>query len=148
MQMRRSPRCLCEGMTLLLALLAGIYSTGCQATKPSYSGFLGDYGLLQPGGEGEALLVYRNPKADFADYDKVLLDQVTILGAGEAVVLGSAFHIPSRVQLRLPEPEPSSRTAAPHLAWRSGSEEFFDRDSALRNWGVEESSAQDDEPSQ
>lgn len=65
-----------------------------------------------------------------------LLDQATILSSGEAVVLGSAFHIPSRVQIDLPKPEPTSRTAAPFLAWRRGASESFDRDSALRNWGL------------
>lgn len=67
-----------------------------------------------------------------------LLDQVTILASGEAVVLGSAFHIPSRVQVDLPKPEPTSRTAAPYLAWRKGTPEIFDREDALSNWGLTE----------
>ena len=54
--------------------------------KPS--GFLGDYTRLQPGGPGRALLVYRAPDANFAAYDRVLLDPVTVWlapGASEAV---------------------------------------------------------------
>jgi len=73
-----------------------------------------------------------------------LLDQVTILGSGEAVILGSAFHIPARVQLAMPEPEPASRTAAPHLAWRRGYGEVFDRAVALKNWGIESAAVPND----
>jgi hypothetical protein len=46
-----------------------------------------------------------------------LLDQVTILAAGEAIVFGSAFHVPARVQLDLPTPGPYSQTAAPYYEW-------------------------------
>jgi len=42
------------------------------------SGFLKDYSLLQEGGEGRMNLVYVNPKTDFADYDKIMVDPVTI----------------------------------------------------------------------
>lgn len=47
-----------------------------------------------------------------------LLDQVTILSSGEAIVFGSAFHIPTRVQFDRPEPGPYSQTAAPYHEWR------------------------------
>ena len=40
-----------------------------------------------------------------------LLDQVTVLAAGEAIVFGSAVHVPARVQIRLPAQEPWSATA-------------------------------------
>lgn len=46
-----------------------------------------------------------------------LLDQVTILSSGEAIVFGSAFHIPARVQFDRPEPGPYSQTAAPYHEW-------------------------------
>ncbi|MBB5704082.1 hypothetical protein FHS76_003997 [Ochrobactrum daejeonense] len=46
-----------------------------------------------------------------------LLDQVTILSSGEAIVFGSAFHIPTRVQFDRPEPGPYSQTAAPYHEW-------------------------------
>lgn len=64
------------GLALAAALLA------CAATAPApdvrYSGFLRNYAELSPGGEGEALLVYRNPAADFSRYDRVLIDPVTV----------------------------------------------------------------------
>lgn len=62
-----------------------------------------------------------------------LLDQITILRAGEAIVVGSAFHIPSRVQVKLPEPEPSSQSSAPYRAW-SPEEPKFDFRAAVDNW--------------
>ena len=43
------------------------------------TGFLVDvYPLLQPGKEGEGNLVYMNPKARWRNYDKIMLDAVTI----------------------------------------------------------------------
>ena len=42
------------------------------------AGFLPNASLLQPGGAGRAALVYRNPTADFSQYNKVLLDPVAI----------------------------------------------------------------------
>ena len=41
-------------------------------------GFLPNVSLLRPGGAGEAALVYRAPKANFAPYNKVMLDAVAI----------------------------------------------------------------------
>lgn len=57
--------------------------TGCAQTQqmrePVHTGFLGaDYGKLQPGKKGEALLVYKNPRANWKNYDKVLIDPVQI----------------------------------------------------------------------
>lgn len=46
-----------------------------------------------------------------------LLDQVTILSSGEAIVFGSAFHVPTRVQFDPPDPGPYSQTAAPYHEW-------------------------------
>src|SRR5689334_18070445 len=46
------------------------------------SGFLDDYSLLRPGPEGGFALVYRNPKVDWAKYDKVLLEPVTLWRSG------------------------------------------------------------------
>jgi hypothetical protein len=42
------------------------------------AGFLPDSSLLRPGGSGQPALVYRNPTANFALYNKVFLDPVTI----------------------------------------------------------------------
>jgi hypothetical protein len=47
-----------------------------------FSGFLDDYSLLRPGGPGEVALVYRNPKADWTSYDKVLFEPVTLWRSG------------------------------------------------------------------
>jgi len=53
-----------------------------------------------------------------------LLDQVTILSSGEAIVFGSAFHIPTRVQFDRPAPGPWSQTAAPYLEWKTEKNPF------------------------
>ncbi|NKB80552.1 MAG: DUF3313 family protein [Nitrospirales bacterium] len=58
-------------------LAFGGCETSYQAKQVKPSGFL-DYSLLRKGGEGEALYVYRNPKADFSTYDKVLFDKVMV----------------------------------------------------------------------
>ena len=64
-----------------------------------------------------------------------LLDQVTILSSGEAIVFGSAFHIPARVQMDRPEPSPYSQTAAPYHEWTRETEPFpLSRVTAA--WGV------------
>lgn len=74
------------GTTLLLMLVM----TGCAATQEAKSveksGFLGDYSLLKEGqrstisesAEDQALLVYKNPAADWRKYRKVQLDPVTV----------------------------------------------------------------------
>jgi DNA helicase HerA-like ATPase len=53
-----------------------------------------------------------------------LLDQVTILASGEAIVFGSAFHVPTRVQFERPDPGPYSQTAAPYYEWKNEVEPF------------------------
>lgn len=40
--------------------------------------------MLQPGREGEALLVYRNPQADFSRYKMIYIDPVVVWDTGEA----------------------------------------------------------------
>lgn len=64
-----------------------------------------------------------------------LLDQVTILASGEAIVFGSAFHVPARVQFDRPEPSPYSQTAAPYHEW-SKEKEVFPLDAVLSAWGI------------
>ena len=49
-------------------------------------GFLPDQSLLQPGGPGQAALVYRNPTANFASYNKVFLDPVTLWTAPDSAL--------------------------------------------------------------
>lgn len=65
-----------------------------------------------------------------------LLDQITILAAGEAIAVGSAFHIPSRVMVQKADPTPSSESSTPFTAWRGDSEKLFELSEALEQWGV------------
>ena len=41
------------------------------------------------------------------------MDQITILAPGEAIVVGSAFNVPTRARIRLPDPAPASATSSP-----------------------------------
>ncbi len=66
-----------------------------------------------------------------------LLDQVTILASGEAVVFGSAFHVPARVQFDRPRPGPYSQTAAPYHEWRTETNPF-PVDEVVNTWGLNE----------
>lgn len=66
-----------------------------------------------------------------------LLDQITILSAGEAIVLGSGFHVPARVQVDRPEKAPHSQSSTPHLSWKPDSQIKFDLDEALSYWKIE-----------
>ncbi len=70
-------------LALLLCLALGCATTRQAGGDPKPSGFLSNYGQLQPGGEDEAMLVYRNPRADFTRYDKVLVEPVTAWASGE-----------------------------------------------------------------
>lgn len=64
-----------------------------------------------------------------------LLDQVTILASGEAIVFGSAFHVPARVQFDRPEPGPYSQTAAPYHEW-SKEKNPFPLSEVIEAWGL------------
>ena len=64
-----------------------------------------------------------------------LLDQITILGAGEGIIVGSAFNVPARVQVQRPNPEPASQSSRPYKDWQPDSE-AFDLADALRTWDV------------
>jgi hypothetical protein len=64
-----------------------------------------------------------------------LLDQVTILASGEAIVFGSAFHVPTRVQFTKPEPGPYSQTAAPYFEWSKETAAFPIED-VIQAWGL------------
>lgn len=65
---------------VVLLLCAGL--SGCagtqQARSVEQSGFLGDYSILKEGEKDEALLIYKNPQADWKKYKKVILDPVTL----------------------------------------------------------------------
>lgn len=69
-----------------------------------------------------------------------LLNQVTILASGEAIVFGSAFHIPTRVQFDRPKPGPYSQTAAPFHEW-SKEKNPFPLDDVITAWGLKTASA-------
>ncbi|MGF1476519.1 MAG: DUF3313 domain-containing protein [Geminicoccaceae bacterium] len=62
------------GVCMLLVACSG----SKQNTDVTTSGFLGDYSILEPGDEYQAALIYTNPEADWAKYDKILLQPVTI----------------------------------------------------------------------
>ena len=66
------------GLLVTAGLLSGCGTTLQTRSAPTPSGFLGDYSQLKPGAEGEAHLVYVNPKVDFGQYKKVLLDPVKV----------------------------------------------------------------------
>jgi hypothetical protein len=72
-----------------------------------------------------------------------LLDQVTILAAGEAIVFGSAFHVPTRVQFDKPKPGPYSQTAAPYYEW-SKEIDPFPLDEIMGAWGLRSPAGHDD----
>lgn len=66
----------------LIVLMAMSVLSACASTRQARSvektGFLGDYSILREGEDEEALMVYRNPKANWKSYDKVMLDPVTV----------------------------------------------------------------------
>ena len=68
-------------VVLLLAAvtaLAACASSSRPAGEVKASSFLGsDVHKLKPGGPGQPAWIYMNPKADWASYDKMLLDPVT-----------------------------------------------------------------------
>ena len=76
-------------------LVLMLFVAGCAATQEAKSveksGFLGDYSLLKEGersafaqgAENQALLVYKNPAADWRKYRKVILDPVTVWMSGK-----------------------------------------------------------------
>jgi uncharacterized protein len=65
-----------------------------------------------------------------------LLDQVTTLASGEAIVFGSAFHIPTRVQFDRPAPGPYSQTAAPYYEWMT-EKKPFPVSEVVTAWGLD-----------
>ncbi len=75
-----------------------------------------------------------------------LLDQVTVLSAGEAIVFGSAVHIPLRVQINMPTQEPWSTTAAPFVDWAK--DDKFPLSDVVYNWGLSDPAKDEDEGSQ
>ena len=72
-----------------LALLIGCTtSQSKQSRTVEKSGFLGDYSMLSPGGEGEALLFYENPEANWPSYNKIFLAPVAYYGGRDTYPKG------------------------------------------------------------
>jgi len=69
-------------MVAVVALLA----TACAARRApdarEMSGFLDDYSRLRPGGAGDLPFIYRNPDAQWGQYQNVLLEPVTLWRSG------------------------------------------------------------------
>ena len=65
-----------------VAVLPALWLAGCSDTQHAKrvgkSGFLDDYSILRKGEQEEALLIYRNPRADWKKYTKVILEPVTL----------------------------------------------------------------------
>ena len=59
---------------------------GAQNPVPQFSGFLGDYSLLQPGGQGQALYRYVAPNINWSQYNAVMIDPVTFWDAADSSV--------------------------------------------------------------
>ncbi|WP_100260599.1 ATP-binding protein [Qipengyuania seohaensis] len=72
-----------------------------------------------------------------------LLDQVTVLAAGEAIVFGSALHVPVRVQMKMPAREPWSATAAPFVDWAKG--DIFPLKDVMSDWGLDSKKGEGEE---
>ena len=88
-------------MKALVATLLVLVMGGCahrHAPPPAeMSGFLDDYALLREGGPNDLALVYRAPDANWAAYDKVLLEPVTLWRSGRK----SLEPVPQEDLLRL-----------------------------------------------
>ena len=68
---------------LFATLLLCAACAGRRQPQPDdVSGFLDDYRMLRPGGQGDVTLVYRDPDADWPSYGKVLFEPVTLWQSG------------------------------------------------------------------
>jgi hypothetical protein len=83
----------------LVAVTLGL--SGCkvpiQEREVAESGFLRDYSKLKPGEEGASRLVYISRKADFAKYNKILMDPITIWAVEDSTLT----QIPEEERLEL-----------------------------------------------
>ncbi|HZA65483.1 MAG TPA: DUF3313 domain-containing protein [Geminicoccaceae bacterium] len=73
-------------MRVIVLFAAVLVLAGCGSSRPVRDvqprGFLGDYSLLTRGGSGEAALRYINADADWASYDKVIVEPVEVWAPG------------------------------------------------------------------
>lgn len=74
-----------SGVILAAGLLGGCAST-YQARKVEPSGFLGDYSQLKAGQEGESRLMYIDPKVNFKNYTKVMLEPVRVYAVKDSAL--------------------------------------------------------------
>ncbi len=58
------------------------------------------------------------------DAESELVDVLPALGRGEAMVMGEAVALPTRVRIRRPDPAPHSQDVNYHAAWREGPEDL------------------------
>lgn len=58
------------------------------------------------------------------DAESELVDVLPALGRGEAMVMGEAVPLPTRVRIRHPNPTPHSQDVNYHTAWRKGPEDL------------------------
>jgi hypothetical protein len=59
---------------------------GAQTPVPAFSGFLGYYGRLQPGGPGQALYRYVNPSANWSQYNAIIVDPISFWDSEDSSV--------------------------------------------------------------
>jgi DNA helicase HerA-like ATPase len=71
------------------------------------------------------------------DSEGNLADVLSSLGRGEALVLGEAVPLPTRVQLYKPNPEPKSNDVNYVTGWRKGVEDL-DVDEIVQLWRTQD----------
>jgi hypothetical protein len=76
-------------VVLATGLLAGCQGTH-QARTVDPSGFLKNYSQLQEGKDNQALLVYINPRTNFARYKGILLDPVKLYAAQGSLLMDAS----------------------------------------------------------
>jgi len=59
---------------------------GTQNPVPAFSGFLGYYGRLQPGGPGQALYRYVNPSANWSQYNAIIVEPISFWDSEDSSV--------------------------------------------------------------
>ncbi|MCX8048184.1 MAG: ATP-binding protein [Methylohalobius sp.] len=67
------------------------------------------------------------------DAESELVDVLPALGRGEAMVMGEAVPLPTRVQVRRPDPTPHSQDVNYHAAWCQGPEDL-NIEAIARRW--------------
>jgi Protein of unknown function (DUF3313) len=72
-------------MRALAVLAIMLMMVGCGSSRRAKDvepqGFLDDYSMLTAGAEGQAVLRYVSPSAEWTKYDKVLVEPVAVLGS-------------------------------------------------------------------